>query len=411
MDMLIKLAWRNLWRQKRRTLLTASALALALFLSLMTRCLQEGSYSSNIENAARFYTGLIQLQNPNFRESQSIDELLPQSDEFIEPVRSHPNIQYTLPRIESFALASVQDRSKGVIILGIEPQLEEAYSNISHKVVAGSYLVEGDQGVLIGAGLARYLKLDIGDEIVLYGQGYRGQVAAGLYTVNGILDYPLAALDNQLVYMPLKLAQTLFSTGEQVTAWVLHTYELDRITQTEQQIKDRYLSLVEVRNWTDLYPEMAQQIQLDRIGGIFLIYILYGIVGFGLFATVLMMMLERQREFGVMVATGMLRSKLMKLLVIESGFISIIGIILGLVVAGPFLIYFYFNPIEITGDAGQLMIESGFEPIIPVLIDARIVVNQIMTVLFLSALCLIYPLYRTYFLDVVSALKGGERAH
>lgn len=110
--MLMKLAWRNLWRQKRRTLLTATALALVLFLSLITRAFQEGSYTSNIKNAAKFYTGLIQLQNPEFSDSSSIDDVLPQSETFISFARENPNIDVILPRLESFALAAKGERSK-----------------------------------------------------------------------------------------------------------------------------------------------------------------------------------------------------------------------------------------------------------------------------------------------------------
>ncbi len=133
--MLVKLAWRNLWRQKRRTLLTASALALVLFLSLITRAFQEGSYTSNIKNAAKFYTGLIQLQNPEFGDSSSIDDVLPQTASFISEAKNNPNIDVVLPRVESFALAAKDERSKGVMVLGVEPEAEDQYSNISDKVI------------------------------------------------------------------------------------------------------------------------------------------------------------------------------------------------------------------------------------------------------------------------------------
>ncbi|MGR5469804.1 ABC transporter permease, partial [Vibrio astriarenae] len=167
----------------------------------------------------------------------------------------------------------------------------------------------------------------------------------------------LQQLDSQLVYMPLDVAQTLYSLNDQVTAWVLNTKSLHTLPETVYQLQRSYGEDVAVKDWQALSPEMAQQIALDKAGGIFLIYILYGMVGFGLFATILMTTLERQREFAVMLATGMLRSKLVALLVIESTFISVIGIVIGLLISAPVLGYFYFNPIEITGDAAQLMRE------------------------------------------------------
>lgn len=197
--MLLKLAWRNLWRQKRRTLLTASALALALFLSLLTRSFQEGSYNANIDNAARFYTGLIQLQHPEYAESNSIDDVISGDLEQFPYLKNMNSVSYILPRLESVALAVADDRSKGVLVLGVDPEAEDRYSHISSKVSSGNFIDSDSNGVLLGEGLASYLKLNVGDEIILYGQGYRGYTAAGLYTVNGLLHFPVKALDNQMV--------------------------------------------------------------------------------------------------------------------------------------------------------------------------------------------------------------------
>lgn len=418
--MLIKLAWRNLWRQKRRTLLTASALALALTLSLIMRSTQEGSYANNIDNSARFSTGLIQLQHPEFAQTQSIDDLLPQSDAFIDIAKKLPDVERALPRIESFSLAAAADKSKGVMVLGVMPEEEDGYSGVASKLVAGEFLKQDDMQVLIGQGLAEYFELAVGDEIVLYGQGYRGQTAAGLYTIKGILHFPISGLDNQLVYMPLPLAQTLFSTEKQVTAWVLHTHELINLERTVTQLTQAYneqsasagfTGQVNVRDWKALSPEMAQQIAMDKAGGIFMMYLLYGVVGFGLFATILMMTLERQREFGVMLATGLLRPKLLVLVMLESSFISLLGIVFGLLVATPILVWFNLHPIQLTGETAQLMLDMGWEPIIPMMLAPWLFLDQILIVLVLMLICLIYPLWRVYHLDFVTALKGGEHAH
>ncbi|MCW8330781.1 ABC transporter permease [Photobacterium sp. SDRW27] len=408
--MLVKLAWRNLWRQKRRTILTASALALALALSLFMRCLQEGSYANNIENAARFYTGLLQIQHPEFSESQSIDDLLPLSEPFIAPAKNHPNIKRILPRVESFALAAAGDKSKGVMVMGVMPEQENDYSGIADKLSEGEFLTADDQQVLIGEGLARFLELQVGDEIILYGQGYRGQTAAGLYRIKGILDFPMPQLDNQLVYMPLALAQTLYSSGSQVTAWVLHTNVLSDLPQTLAELAEGYNGQARVRDWQDLSPEMAQQIVMDKVGGIIMMYLLYGVVGFGLFATLLMMTLERQREFGVMLATGLLRRKLLVLISIESMFIAMFGVAIGLVISAPVLTWFYFNPIELTGETAEMILEMGWDPVLPVLLEPWLFINQIVIVLALLVLCMIYPMWRVYRLDLVSALKGGGHA-
>ncbi|WP_073604182.1 ABC transporter permease [Vibrio aerogenes] len=408
--MLLRLAWRNLWRQKRRTLLTASALALALVLSLLTRALQEGSYALGIDHAARFYTGLIQLQHPDYADSLSIDDLLPQSDDFIRPVREHPDISDRLPRLESFALAAAGEQSKGVMVIGAIPELEEGYSHLSQKLTSGTFLTEKDTQILIGQGLANYFHLGVGDEMVLYGQGYHGQTAAGVFRVKGIVHFPLPQLDRQLVYMSLKQAQILYSTGDQVSAWVLHTHHQDALPNIIAQLRRSYGHGVNVRSWQELSPELAQQILMDKVSGIFMIYVLYGIVGFALFATVLMMILERQREFAVMLATGMSRGRLVRLVSTESVLLAGLGIFLGMLVATPVLLYLWFHPIEMTGESAQMMLESGFEPVLPVSLDPQLVIDQVMAVIVLLTLCLIYPLWRIFRLKIVSGLKGGSHA-
>ncbi|SDJ68018.1 ABC-type transport system, involved in lipoprotein release, permease component [Ferrimonas sediminum] len=408
--MLVTLAWRNLWRQKRRTLLTAAALALALLLSLATRSLQEGTYANNIDNAARFSTGLVQLQHPDFKESRSIDDLLPGTAAFIGPARAIDGISHILPRLESFALAAGASRSKGVMVMGVQPLAEARYANVDRRLTLGHYLSEDDQGVLIGEGLARYLSLSVGDELVLYGQGYHGQTAAGLFPIRGVLSFPMAGVDNQLVYMPLPLAQQLYGCEGLVSNWVLHTHTLAQLPTATQALRHRYPDAA-VWDWQALSPEMAQQIQMDRAGGLFMMYLLYGVVGFGLFATLVMMILERQREFGVMLATGMVRRQLLLLIIIESGLLALVGVVLGLAIAAPLLAWFAYHPLTLTGEAARMVMEMGWDPLMPVLLSPQLVINQILIVLGLLGLCLAYPLWRLYRLNLVQALKGGGDDH
>lgn len=408
--MLLTLAWRNLWRQKRRTILTASALALALFLSLSMRSLQEGTYQNSIDNSARLSTGLIQLQHPEFGESNSIDDLVPGTEEFIAPIKDDEAITNLLPRIESFALAAAKDKSKGIMVVGVEPNLEDQYSNLGKKVAQGKYLEAGKQQVLVGESLARYMQLSVGDELVLYGQGYRGQTAAGLFIVSGIISLPIPQLESQLVYIPIDQAQIMFSTGDNVTSWVIHIEPLSQLSTKLSELQILYGEDTRVRDWTDLSPETAQNIQMDKAGGIFMMLVLYGVVGFGLFATILMMTLERQREFGVMLATGLLRSRLLTLIGIESVLIGLLGSVMGMILATPVLVYFHFNPIELTGETATLMLEAGMEPVLPFALSGALYLNQALIVLGLLLLCLIYPLIRVYKLNLVSALKGGAHA-
>lgn len=403
----VRLAWRNIWRQKRRTLITAGAISVALLLALFMRSMQEGTYAQNLDNATRFYSGYLQLQEPGFAENQSIDRLLPADPVFIEKIKSIHGVATAVPRLESFALGAAGERSKGVMVMGVAPRAEDDYSGLAERVRKGRYFdSEDEKAVLVGGKLAEYFSLDIGDEFVLYGQGYHGTTAAGLYRVAGIIHFPNQQIDARIVYLPLKTAQGLYQTGNQVSAWVLHGDNVKAIPMLEKSARARMGAGVKVRNWADISPELAQQITLDRVSGIFMILVLYGVVGFGLFATIAMMTLERRREFAVMLATGMMRARLQVLVILESLFIALTGVVLGLSLAFPLLLWFYHHPIRLSGDLAVTMEEMGFEAIMPFSLAPQLFAGQMLIVLAMVVVCCLYPLARIYKLEVAAALKG-----
>jgi ABC-type lipoprotein release transport system permease subunit len=217
-------------------------------------------------------------------------------------------------------------------------------------------------------------------------------------------------LNNQMVYMSILTAQTLFSTEQQLTSWVLSVHNLKELDETVASLATAYGDDVSVRDWRDLAPEVEQSIQLDRVSGLLMMYLLYIVVGFGLFATLIMMTLERQREFSVMLATGMSRSVLLRLLAIESFFISILGVLLGFIFAIPLLLYYFLNPIQLTGEVAKTMLDMGYEPIIPVSLAPSIFIDQLLIILAMLVICLIYPMWRVLKLQVISGLKGVAHA-
>jgi len=258
----------------------------------------------------------------------------------------------------------------------------------------------------VGGKLAEYFSLDIGDEFVLYGQGYHGTTAAGLYQVAGIIHFPNQQIDARIVYLPLKTAQMLYQTGNQVSAWVLHGEDVKEIPMLEKSAREQMGKSIKVRNWADISPELAQQIGMDRASGIFMILVLYGVVGFGLFATIVMMTLERQREFAVMLATGMARTKLQLLVILESLFIALTGVVMGFALAFPLLLWFFYHPIQLSGNLAVTMEEMGFEAIMPFSLAPELFIGQMLIVLTLLVICSLYPLARIFKLEVAAALKG-----
>ena len=212
MQQYFKLAWRNLWRNRRRTLITLASVLMAVVLAIGIRSFQKGVYGNMISNAVRFSTGYIQVHAKGYWEDQSINNSFEPGSELKTALNKDRNISLTVPRLESFALASSGPHTKGVEVIGIDPAKEEAMNNLKGKIIAGKYFKENEtgQGILIGDGMAHYLQLNLGDTLVLLGQGYHGSTAAGQYLIQGIFHFPLEQLNSSLVYLNLPDAQALF---------------------------------------------------------------------------------------------------------------------------------------------------------------------------------------------------------
>ena len=219
--MILKIAWRNIWRNKRRTIITLTSIAFAVLLSCVMRSMQLGSYERMISNALSFYTGHVQVHKAGYWNDKTIDESFTVNDSVIEILETDPRIETIIPRIESFALASHKNQTKGAMVLGIVPDREDELTNLRKKLIAGEFLADDDNGVMVAEGLARYLKIRVGDSLVLIGQGYHGANAAGIYPIIGVVKFPIAEQNNRMVYIPIKEAQYLYDAGGLLTDYTL----------------------------------------------------------------------------------------------------------------------------------------------------------------------------------------------
>ena len=204
MNILIKMAWRNIWRNKKRTGLTMLSIILAIFLSMFTKSMQIGTFGTMISNAVKMSTGYIQIHKAGYWENKSINETFLVTDNIINILKSNENVSIYLPRFESFALASSGHLTKGAMVIGTIPEVEDKLNNYSKRIIQGEFLSANDKSINIGEELADYLKVDVGDSLVLLGQGYHGVTAAAQYEIKGILHLPIPQLNKQLVINAIK---------------------------------------------------------------------------------------------------------------------------------------------------------------------------------------------------------------
>ena len=402
----LKIAWRNLWRNKRRTLITVSSVFFAVFLALIMRSMQLASYDMMIENAVRTSTGYIQVQAKGYWDDKTINNTFGASDTLLSRIEEMANVTAVIPRLESFALASFGEQTKGVGFVGTDPHREDQVTALSDKIVAGKYLEEGSNGILLSKGLADYLNATVGDSVVFLSQGYHGSTAAGLYRVSGIMDLPMPEMNNQMVYTTLGTAQRFYEAHDRFTSYSIMLEDPDKIGKTAENLRMIDPERLEIMTWDQMLVEMVQGIQSDNISGLFMLGILYLVVGFGILGTIIMLTMERKKEFGIMIAVGMRKSKLMIILFFETLMIAFMGIVAGVVVSVPVLAYMTEHPIPLTGEAAEAMKEFNAEPVLPFMIEPGFYINQSMVVIIIALLTVLYPVVTIGKLQIVKAIKG-----
>ena len=403
----IKLAWRNIWRNKRRTLITAASIFFAIFFALIMRALQLGSYSNMIDNAVKLYSGHIQIHADGYWDNKSINNTLVQDEELMKMLRNNERIRQIVPRLESFALGSSGPQTKGVLVMGVNPGKQDSMSKLSEKLVKGAYFQPGENAAIIGETLSEYLQLGVKDTLVLLGQGYHGATAAGKYTIKGIVKIPKPDLDNKIVYLPLETSQRMYMAYNRLTTLAINLNDHRDLSETVKGLKqtlpdDKY----EVKSWREIMPELVQQIQSDNASGWILLAILYLIIAFGVLGTVMMMITERKREFGVMIAVGMHKFKLALIVTVEMIFIGLLGLIAGIIGSMPVILYYHYNPIRLSGEVAESIETFGIEPIMPMAWQADFYINQTLIVAVIVIVSVLYPIYSITRIRAVKAMRG-----
>ncbi len=402
----LQLAWRNLWRNKKRTIIAASSVFFAVLLALVMRSMQKGSYDFMIDSSVRISTGYVQVHGKGYWDKRSLDKSMVLDKNITAKINRIPDVTLVVPRLETFTLVSHGNATKVSPIVGINPEKEKTILKLEEKLVAGKYLSDSSKGVLIGQGLAELLKVGVGDSLVLYGQGFHGITAAAQVPVQGIIKLPIPDLNNTMIYTSLSYAQWLYSAPDRITSLSIMIDKPNHLDEVKAAVQNLFDNKYEVMTWKEMTPELVQSIEVDNAGGIIMLAILYIVIGFGIFGTIMMMTAERTKEFGILIAVGMKKSKLILVTTFETIFISLIGVIAGIIVSYPLLLYFYYNPIKLTGDLAKAMLAFGLEPIMPFSIAPGIFIAQFWTVLLIALLSAWYPFRYIQKLKAVEAIRN-----
>ena len=336
--MFVRVGWRNLWRNRGRTWRTLLSIAVGAMVVICGMSIQLGFYGDIIDLATRLGSGHLQVQHAGYLEDPRPKYLIPRANALARQLDALPEVAATTVRAEAFALVSVGEKSVGALVQGVDPERERMVSNFPQSLSEGTYLAQSDHAV-VGAGLARNLGVGLGDEVVILGTGIEGSVAAMVLTVGGIMETRQAEIDRTLVQVALPALQTAFGFANGGQRILVNLHDIGAIEPALDMIQPMLSPGWAIRDWTVLMPDTSKAIDLDRIAGQFVYVILILIVVFNIGNTLVITILERTREFGLLLAVGMRPQAIMGMIIVEATAIWLLGSIIGWVMSAALLAY------------------------------------------------------------------------
>jgi len=413
--LLMTLAWRNLWRHRRRTLITLSSIAIGFGMAVFSIGIGDGSHNSMIRNAIRLGEGHLAVQPSGYREAPANYKFLADGRALQGKLEALHIPGRIAPRISLQVLASSANNSVGAALEGIDIGADPRVAMLQPKLIAGEWIESGDKrGILIGDGMARKLKVKVGGKVVLMAGKQGGDSQAQLGRVRGIFDSHVDELDDFLVLSDIALARD-FLEGEggdprllPVTRFGVFLEDPDRMAHWKAALKSTVADRrVAVLDWQEMMPDLVQFVVIDDAGNyVFLVLILIMVV-FGILNTVLMSVLERTREFGLLRALGLGRYHLLLLVFCESVLLSLLAVVIGWIIGGGTHWWFSRHGLDFSAMMGGSTAIMGtfIDPVIYTeLSQGRVI--QLTVIVFAATLASgIYPALKAARVTPVQALR------
>ena len=417
LSIIITLAWRNIWKNKRRTILTLLTIMIGCAMILFFNAIAKGYHDQMIEDAVIENTGHIQIHNEGFWERKSTQYVFKADENLINLLNKNDNIKGYTSRINTGCMIISDESSIIALIQAINPVKEKNVTNIHTTLKEGSFLKGNETTeVVIGNILAKNLEVKIGDKIGMVANGFKGSSASEWLTVKGIVKTANPEINRYLILMNLDFAKDHFDFGDWLSSIVIRCKK----TEHMENVRDNIRSYVhnweqeneiedydrkEIMGWDELMPFLVQFIVMDDISAYIFDFILFMVVAFGVLNTIQMSVFERTREFGVMLAIGTEPKQLVWTILAETVFITVFGIILGIIIGGSISYYFGVNPMDMSSYADEMEIWGVNTFIMPADMSLLSVAVTSITIFFLSFTFSIFPARRAAKLNPIDAIR------
>ncbi len=399
--LLIKMAFRNILRNKRRTFLTGTLMVFGFVLVSISLGLVDGSYGAIIEAFTRQSTGHVQIVNSQFIENKSINRKITNYESLLLRLKSHTDVNFLTTRSYSNALIYANKQTYGAEVVGIDPKLEDLATGISKRVYMGEFIRDDleSQSILVGKKIANYLRLELGQEIILISQGADGSIANDLFTVRGFIGTENGD-DTFRIYMGQKLFSEFYTLHNSIHEISVHLKDIKKARTFAHELQ--LPTPLMARPWQEVQKDFYRAMEMDKNGNTFTLFIIMFIVGLTILNTVLMSTLERVREFGVLKAMGTRPSVVFKLILMEGVILAMMSSFIGMVLAIGINYYLSVVGIELSEPisfAGILFSQYKSE------LSFNSILSPYIVVILTTIIACLYPGIKSSRIRVTNALR------
>ncbi len=403
--MLLKLAWRNLWRNKRRSLIVLVSIIVGVAILLINEGFTNGLVYSMLSNQVKTHTSHIQIHRNGFNSDKQIESVLPNSGKVISDLEEHGFVKNYSKRVVAFGLLTSPSGSAGCALTGVEYDKEANITNISQRVIEGSYLTGKSKEIVIGKKMAEKLDVKIGSKVVMVSNSYEGVVENRLFRISGIYKSTNSNHDKLYIYVNLKDAQEMLALGNNINEIAIVTDDTEKVyNYKEDLIKSLNNDAYEVLSFEDLNPMIMAYIGSYK-QMIYIMYMIFVVAAlFGIINTMLMSVFERVQEIGILMSLGMKKSKIFMMIIQEAlvlggfgtaiGFIS--GMIVVLVLSGTGIDFSLFS-----AGLSSFGLDSTVYPILKV----QTILNSLLIMPFATVFGAIYPAIKAVKLAPTDAMR------
>lgn len=414
MNIETRLAWRNVWRNPRRTALSVAATVFAVVLVVFMVGMADGSHEKMIEDAVRLSSGHVAISGKGYRHSMTLEQFVPWDGRVEATLESADGVRAWAPRISSFALISLDERSHGGMIIGVDPARERNVTKFMKNVNEGRFVSNapepGVREVVLGRKLAERLGASIGDEVLLYGVAYSLETAYELFTVVGTMALPDPRLERNLAIVHIDVASEFYTYDGRITEVAILADSADQSGPLRAELQALLAGPLgdelELQDYAEMMPGLVQLILIDDAGMYIMLAILIVVVGFGILNTILMAILERTRELGVILALGLKPLALFRMVYLESMMLAGVGLLIGLLLSVPALAWLNGVEIPLTGDVAKATEIWGMEPVLVFKLMARNPIGSTLTIICVAILAALYPALKASRARPVDALRN-----